>query len=336
MCRCCFVYAILWNDILNWRLRRWQTLIQWGACPVLPGQGCKFPVTFHWKMWSWWVRQLDAAFRIDVVGCWFSVLQPSVTTVASDRMAQKAKWLRFVDRNVQSPWLIDTSFRSSFFSLLKATGNLLQIFNDIRYGTLMLYLYKQWIPGNLSTPFWVMFPVSPCGRPRQASLRAQLPTARARLPSRWPVTQRHVIGAKPVVISGFLAVGLAAGVVYQRRVKKRILPWDRSLWSTDELVLSCHFCERCRCKNMLLSSVQGDFLERVKLPLQPSLQQVIGVLHRVDPALGNLAETVSKVTRLIKHHKNIGKLQANVNPYRMCMNKREKQRVRKKYDGTKS
>eukprot|EP00434_Breviolum_minutum_P023513 symbB.v1.2.020741.t2/scaffold1762.1/size182224/8 len=38
-----------------------------------------------------------------------------------------------------------------------------------------------------------------------------------------------------------------------------------------------------------------DFLERVKLPLQPSLQQVIGVLHRVDPALGNLAETVSKV-----------------------------------------
>ena len=80
----------------------------------------------------------------------------------------------------------------------------------------------------------------------------------------------------------------------------------------------------------VLSSVQGDFLERVKLPLQPSLQQVIGVLHRVDPALGNLAETVSKVTRLIKHHKNIGKLRVNVNPYRMCMNKREKQRVRKK------
>ena len=56
---------------------------------------------------------------------------------------------------------------------------------------------------------------------------------------------------------------------------------------------------------MLFSSVQGDFLERVKLPLQPSLQQVIGVLHRVDPALGNLAETVSKVTRLIKHHTDI-------------------------------
>lgn len=42
--------------LLNWRLPRWQTLIQWGACPVLPGQGCKFPASCHWKIWSWWVR----------------------------------------------------------------------------------------------------------------------------------------------------------------------------------------------------------------------------------------------------------------------------------------
>ncbi|OLP81447.1 hypothetical protein AK812_SmicGene38020 [Symbiodinium microadriaticum] len=34
--------------------------------------------------------------------------------------------------------------------------------------------------------------------------------------------------------------------------------------------------------------------------LQPSLQQVIGVLRRVDPALGNLAETVSQVWDLLQ------------------------------------
>ncbi|CAK9032018.1 Lipase_3 domain-containing protein [Durusdinium trenchii] len=51
-----------------------------------------------------------------------------------------------------------------------------------------------------------------------------------------------------------------------------------------------------------------QFLERLKLPLQPgftrsgqpSLQQVIGVLQRVDPALGNLAETVSQVWGLLQ------------------------------------
>lgn len=56
-----------------------------------------------------------------------------------------------------------------------------------------------------------------------------------------------------------VAAGVVAGVAYRRRLKKR------------------------------------NFLERLKLPLQPSLKQVIGVLHRVDPALGNLAETVSEV-----------------------------------------
>ncbi|CAK9079909.1 unnamed protein product [Durusdinium trenchii] len=68
-----------------------------------------------------------------------------------------------------------------------------------------------------------------------------------------------------ISVAGFMVLGLAAGALWRRRK---------------------------------VSSRQ--FLERLKLPLQPSLQQVIGVLQRVDPALGNLAETVSQVWGLLQ------------------------------------
>ena len=180
-------------------------------------------VSFFWKIWSWWVRQLDAAFRMSLESLVLRASNLCLRPNGSE--GQVAALCSQKCPKSLIPWYI---ILSQLSLTLKATGNLLQIFDNIRYDEHMLYLFENnpWIPGNLSTPFCGMFPVSPCGRPRQASLRAQLPTARARLPSRWPVTQRHVIGAKPVVISGFLAVGLAAGVVYQRRVKKRILAWD--------------------------------------------------------------------------------------------------------------
>ncbi|CAK9032039.1 Lipase_3 domain-containing protein [Durusdinium trenchii] len=108
-------------------------------------------------------------------------------------------------------------------------------------------------------------PMGPCLVPTYVAGLACAGRAPVRSISR---LQREAVlpPVRPAIsVAGFMVLGLAAGALWRRRK---------------------------------VSSRQ--FLERLKLPLQPSLQQVIGVLQRVDPALGNLAETVSQVWGLLQ------------------------------------
>lgn len=77
-------------------------------------------------------------------------------------------------------------------------------------------------------------------------------------------TALQSVPTRSVIIAGSLAFGATAGIAWRKKFK---------------------FKKRLRLP---------------KLPVQPSLQQVIGVLRRVDPALGNLAETVSQVWDLLQ------------------------------------
>eukprot|EP00439_Symbiodinium_sp_Y106_P061132 s3412_g9.t1 len=77
-------------------------------------------------------------------------------------------------------------------------------------------------------------------------------------------TALQSVPTRSVIIAGSLAFGATAGIAWRKKFKSK--------------------------KRLRLP----------KLPVQPSLQQVIGVLRRVDPALGNLAETVSQVWDLLQ------------------------------------